>query len=234
MKAKKNTQNHSTEPATIAHLEMLFIEAKDPAIAQGQSAYMRDQFSFYGIKKPVRAQLEKEWFKKFSPTNEDELIALVTALWQKPQREFQYAALELAQKHHKLWSPAIFELFEQLIRTKSWWDSVDATASNLVGKLLLKYPHLQGSMDSWIKDDNFWIRRTALIHQLRYKSKTDHEKLFFYCTLTMHEQEFFIRKAIGWALREYSKTNPRDVQAFINAHKARLSPLSIKEASKYI
>ena len=218
----------------ISELEKLHLDIANKLIAQEQSAYMRNQFIYHGIKKPVLAQVQKEWRKSFALKHEHELITLTKALWLKPQREYQYVAIELAQKHHKLWSPEIFELFEHLIRTKSWWDSVDTIASNLVGKLLVKYPELQAHMDAWILDENVWIRRTALIYQLKYKAQTNHEKLFFYCSQTMHEKEFFIRKAIGWALREYSKTDPIRVKNYIESNKERISALSIKEGSKYI
>ena len=214
-------------------LEHIFTSAADSARAQAQAAYMKHKFQFFGISKPERAQLEKEFFKSCPITSHDELKQILTILWNKPQREFQYTACELAQKHHKLWTPDFFEVFESMIRTHSWWDSVDTIASNMVGKLLLKYPELQNSMDAWIDDDNFWIQRTALLFQLRYKEKTDEQKLFGYCKKRAHEKEFFIRKAIGWALREYSKTNPKSVKEFLVNHKDQLSPLSYKEANKY-
>lgn len=218
----------------IPHLEELFAQSADPLIAKDQAAYMKNQFIFHGIKKPVRAQLQKECFKKFPLSTQAELIAVIEQLWLKSEREYQYAALDLAQKYSKLWSPEIFPLFERLIRTKSWWDSVDSIASNLIGKLFLKHLNLHIHMDTWIKDDNFWIRRTALLYQLKHKKETNHVKLFFYCAQTMHEKEFFIRKAIGWALREYSKTAPDRVKNFIDEHKSRLSLLSLKEGSKYL
>jgi 3-methyladenine DNA glycosylase AlkD len=218
----------------IAHLEQLFMDCADPFVAQAQAAYMKDKFIFYGLKKPTRAKLQKESFKKFPVVTHEELVATIEGLWLKSEREFQYAALDLAQKNFRLWSPAIFLLFEQLVRAKSWWDTVDTIASSLIGKLVLQDPELRFHMDNWITDDNFWIRRSALIYQLKHKKQTNHEKLFFYCATTSHEKEFFIRKAIGWALREYSKTDPERVKDFIEQHKNRLSPLSIKEGGKYV
>ncbi len=98
----------------------------------------------------------------------------------------------------------------------------------------IQHPELQSNMDNWIEDDYIWIRRTALIYQLFYREATDKKRLFKYCTKTMHENEFFIRKAIGWCLRQYAKTNPQDVKAFITKQKQHLSGLSYREAAKYL
>lgn len=215
-------------------LEQLFAQHADSRIAFDQAAYMKNKFVYYGIPKPQRARLQKECFKSYPITSESELVSIIDYLWTLEQREFQYAAMDLSQKYHKLWTPDMFELFEKLIRTKSWWDTVDTIASNIIGKLLFNNPNLQSRMDAWIADPDFWVRRTALIYQLRYKSETNHEKLFLYCAKTMHEKEFFIRKAIGWALREYSKTSPGKAQEFIETNKSSLSGLSIKEGSKYL
>lgn len=226
-------KKNKTHPL-IVELEQLFRSASDESIAVDQAAYMKNHFPFYGIKKPNRAQLQKECFRKYKLRSEEELRNIIESLWDYEQREMQYAAMDLAIAHHKLWSPQALGFFEALIRKKSWWDSVDAIAANLVGKIILRHPALQSTMDSWIKSDNMWIRRSALIHQLRFKAKTDHERLFSYCTVTMHESDFFIRKAIGWALREHSKTEPELIKSFITRHASSLSALSKKEASKYL
>lgn len=126
----------------------------------------------------------------------------------------------------------MLSVFSELAQQRSWWDSVDPLAS-LVGKLLLQYPDLRAKMWDWAKDDCMWIRRVALIHQLTYKEKTDEKMLFELCKQLAHEEEFFIRKAIGWCLRQYSKTKPAVVRAFINENTAILSELSKKEAGKY-
>lgn len=202
--------------------------------AIAQAAYMKNKFSFLGIQKPGRARLEKEIFKQYPLTTEKELIEALQLLWQKDEREFHYSACELALYYKKLWTPHIFPLFESMIRTKSWWDTVDDIAANMVGMLIFKYPELTAHMDNWITDEHMWIRRSALLFQLRWKINTNTQRLFSYCTTTMHEKEFFIRKAIGWVLREYSKTNQTAVRDFITTHRITLSGLSIREGSKYL
>ncbi len=218
----------------VTHLENTFDVHKCVARAAKQSAYMRNQFVFLGISKPLRALIEKDAFKKYPIENESELISHLTDLWNKEHREFQYAAMQLAVKYRKLWSLEIFHTFEFMIRTKSWWDTVDTVASTLVGPLVLRYPELIPAVDHWIQDPYLWIRRSAIIFQLTWKHKTDQVRLFANCTQSMHECDFFMRKAIGWALRQYSKTNPEAVKEFLMKNRHELSALSIREARKYL
>lgn len=212
----------------------IFLSQIDPKKAIAQAAYMKNQFSFLGIAKPERASLEKTVFKQYPISTEKELIEALQLLWQKNEREFHYSACELAVRYKKLWTPQTLASFEYMIRTKSWWDTVDDIAANMVGMLIFQYPELIPHMNAWIVDEHMWIRRSALLFQLRWKLHTNKDQLFLYCTKTMHEKEFFIRKAVGWVLREYSKTNPDAVRDFITIHRANLSGLSIREGSKYI
>jgi 3-methyladenine DNA glycosylase AlkD len=218
----------------VHHLETSFKTASDASIAAKQSAYMRNLFPFLGVQKPLKDQLQRPIFKEHCPTHEKELINTLKILWDQEAREYQYSACDLAIYAKKLWTPAIFATFEKMIRQKSWWDTVDDIAANLIGKLLLKHPELVTTMDDWIQDECLWIRRTALIYQLTWKQETDAGRLLRYCETTMHEKDFFIRKAIGWALRQYSKTQPQVVKKFIQKNRSSLSPLSIREGSKYL
>lgn len=218
----------------INELERAFLRNADEEKAKKKSAYMRYLFPFFGLSTPLRRDLQKPFYKRYPLQNECELKQTLNNLWGKEQREFQYAALDLATRFHKLASSRILELYEVMIRTKSWWDTVDDIAANLVGPLVSDHPELIKVMDRWIQDENLWIRRTALIFQLKWKEETDTERLFNYCSQLMHERDFFIRKAIGWALRQYSKTDPHAVKQFIQSNHLKLSPLSIKEGSKYV
>jgi len=213
-------------------LEKIFLAAANPEIARKQSAYMRNLFPFLGLTKPQRELLEKQLIKK--ELDLSMLKSILARLWEKEEREFQYTALCLSLRHKKIWTPATLSTFESMIRNKSWWDTVDVLAANHVGLLVKTHLQLVKTMDKWIADPYLWIRRTALLFQLRWKKETDEERLFEYCKRTMHEKDFFIRKAIGWALREYSKTHPKAVEKFIDAHRAQLSNLSIREGSKYL
>ena len=218
----------------INKLEQVFLQGKDESRAKKQAAYMRDLFPFFGLPTQVRRAVQKPLFKTYPIQNEKQYKQVLTDLWSKEQREFQYAALDIASSFRKLASQEMLEIYEMMIRKKSWWDTVDDIAANLVGPLLSKHPKLVEVMDQWIRDENLWIRRSALIFQLKWKKKTDTNRLFTYCREVMHEPDFFIRKAIGWALRQYSKTDPIEVKQFIQNNQHKLSPLSIKEGSKYV
>ncbi len=218
----------------INDLETVFNSVANPKVALKQSAYLRNLFPFLGITNPQRQLLEKEVFKKTKLNNLDNLQKILLILWKQEQREYHYTALCLAQRHRKLFTPEILPTFEMMIRSQSWWDTVDTISPNLVGHLVKTHPHLISIMDRWIEDPYLWIRRAALLFQLRWKENTHEEILFSYCQKTFHEKDFFIRKAIGWSLREYSKTNPAAVKKFISLHRSSLSKLSIREASKYL
>lgn len=195
-------------------IHVMLCSARDNQRALAQSKYLKMKFSFFGIQKPNLVALQRDLFKKYPIATEAELIALIKVLWSKNEREYHYTACALAQKYHHLWTPAILELFDTMLRTNSWWDTVDTIAPHLVGSLAMKFPDLKATIQGWIKDENMWVRRAALLYQLRYKQNTDYAVLFSLCQKTMHEKEFFIRKAIGWSLREYSKIDPIKVRAF--------------------
>lgn len=205
----------------------------DDELAIGMKKYMKDHFDFLGIKKPVRATLMKELLKEFKTLPENEWRTVILQLWELPFREYQYAAMELCGKRVKELQPEDVGMLEQMLLKKSWWDTVDAVASNLVGELFRRFPEVaQSAISKWLSTDNFWLHRTCIIFQLKYNDKTDRELLFSLCKRFAGEKEFFIRKAIGWALRQYSKSNPEAVRKFIQQQP--LSGLSIREASKYI
>jgi 3-methyladenine DNA glycosylase AlkD len=131
-------------------------------------------------------------------------------------------------------SPALLPTVQELITTKSWWDTVDTLAAHTVGPLVAAYPGLVDTMDAWVTDANMWLVRTAILHQLRYKERTDAERLFRYCTVQASHRDFFVRKAIGWALRDYARTDPEAVRRYVEEHRSILAPLSVREASKHL
>ena len=218
----------------IIELVRLFEAKRNPEIAQAQEAYMRNQFAYFGIKSPDQKILIATALTMHPLSTEQEVIDVVTQLWNAKERELHYAAFRIAIKYKKLLTPLFIPVAQQILLTHSWWDTVDAISSNLVGNLVSRYPTLTTVMDQWIRHENLWLRRSALLHQLMYKDKTDEKRLFSHCKQLMHEKDFFIRKAVGWALRQYSKTHPTAVKSFIEENRSFLSPLSIKEGSKYL
>ena len=194
------------------------------------SRYMRDQFPFLGLKSPTRQALTRDWMVQFRKADEATISGVARRLWALPEREFQYTACGLLERSATKLSAAALGLCHDLLVAKPWWDTVDSLASHVVGTLVLRHPEQVQLMDEWLESENMWLRRTALLHQLKYKRRTDTERLFRYCLALADEEEFFIRKAIGWALRQHSWTDPEAIEAFVAAHEDVLSSLSKREA----
>lgn len=210
----------------------LYQEHRNEENAGPMKKYMKDHFLFLGIKSPLRKELEKQFFKETGILKEPFEKDFVTGLWEKEEREYHYTAITYIGKFIKKLPKELIPFLEKLITTKSWWDSVDSIAP-LVGELAKKYPEVIGeNIDDWAVDENSWLRRTAILFQLKYKQLTNEDLLYDYIVKNADSKEFFIQKAIGWALREYSKTNPSSVKAFIEGN--QLAPLSIREGSKYL
>ncbi len=199
------------------------------------AAYMKTTQPFFGVPTPMRAPIIKEMRTRFMPADRRSYERNVLALWTLPRREEQYIAIAYARQHRDFIAFESLAIYERMIREGAWWDFVDEIAAHLVGDVLLaSRAEMRPILEQWIDDDNMWIRRTALIAQLGHKRETDAAQLFDHCLRRAHEKEFFIRKAIGWALREYSKTDSRAVAAFIKRNEKHLSKLSIAEGSKHI
>jgi 3-methyladenine DNA glycosylase AlkD len=194
---------------------------------------MRGQYAFFGIASPERRILFAEHKKNYGLIPVYHLSEIVRSCWQAPEREYQYFAMEMLNKMSKKATPEIIELYEFMIIEKSWWDTIDYIAANLVGSYFIKFPEKITSITSkWMDSGNIWLQRTCLLFQLKYKDKIDTELLEGFILKLQDSQEFFIRKAIGWILREYSKTNPEYVKQFVQEHS--LSNLSHREALKSI
>jgi 3-methyladenine DNA glycosylase AlkD len=197
------------------------------------AAYMKDQFLFLGLKRPEWEPLIFPLFAD-APTGEAGLSESARLLWAQPEREFVYVAAALLKKKSKALTPTALDLLEDLIPQKAWWDSVDALTCHVLGPLVLKFPELKTEMDRWSECESLWLRRAAILHQLGHKKNTDTERLFGYCRNNSTHPDFFIRKAIGWALRTYACTNPSAVRTFVQSNQEILSPLSVREALKHL
>jgi 3-methyladenine DNA glycosylase AlkD len=221
-------------PATfVKRIRADFEAHRNPVDAGPMSKYMLFKFPFLGIRAPQCTALLKPLFAEAKPwVDERFLDAVSKALWKLPEREYHHAGAYLLHRFQPRLTPVSIALLRELIQKNSWWDTVDALASRCVGPLVLRYPRLRGEMDAWSMDEDFWIRRCAIIHQLGYKEKTDVERLFRYCVENAADKEFFIRKAIGWALRQYARTDAQAVVEFIGEH-PEFSNLSKREALKH-
>lgn len=208
--------------------------AADPERAVPAAAYMRGAFPFLGIAAPDRRKLSREVLAGTARPDEADCRAIALRCWALPEREYQYFAVDYLRRHvEKSCSSGFLPTARHLITTRSWWDTVDPLAAHVVGPLVAADPALPAVMDQWIEDGDLWIVRTALLHQLARKTSTDADRLFGYCLRQAAHQDFFVRKAIGWALRAYAYTDPEAVYAFVVPARDRLAPLSVREALKH-
>lgn len=220
-------------PYTIS-LKSLFEKNANPVNAVPMKKYMRDQFDYLGIKTPIRVALQNEFIKENGLPPLDELDSILRDLWSLPQREFQYTATSLIGRLENKLELEFITTIEYLLITKSWWDTVDSIAGGTVGTHFKRFPKVREKyLKKWRKSDNFWLRRTALLFQLGYKKDTDFDLLCEIIQENLGSDEFFINKAIGWAIRQYAWTDPAPVKKFVKATK-ELHPLSRREALKNI
>ena len=215
-------------------LTAVYGSAADPVRAASMRAYMKDVAPFLGIATPRRRALSRTVLRDTGRPGEQDCVALALRCWALPEREYHYFAVDYLRRHVQRLSSDFLPVARHLIATVSWWDTVDALAAHVVGGLVAADPGLRTAMDRWIEDGDLWIARTALLHQLRYGPDTDTDRLFAYCLRRSGDTGFFIRKAIGWCLREYAKTDPRAVREFVAARREDLAPLSAREALKNI
>ena len=217
----------------LKEIKKIYAANADATIAKGAKAYLLDQFEFYGIKTPLRRQICKAFYKAHPIKDHTELSSLIKACFSEPQRELHYFAIELLGHHHKIWSSKTIPLIEWMITHQSWWDSVDSTNSFVISKFFLKFPELTALTTlKWNQSSNKWLKRMSLLFQLTYKAKTNTSLLSQYIENCQLEEDFFIRKAIGWALRAYAYTDAKWVVKFVKAH-PQLSTLSKREALKH-
>ncbi|MFJ5265415.1 DNA alkylation repair protein [Streptomyces sp. NPDC088387] len=218
----------------LERLTVAYAGAADPGRATAMGAYMKDIAPFLGLPTPVRRALSRTVLASAPHPDETDCTTLALSCWRLPEREYHYFAVDYLRRHVDRCSSGFLPVARQLVTTVSWWDTVDLLAAHVVGALVAADPALKAAMDEWIADDDLWVARTALLHQLRHKEHTDTDRLFAYCLRQSGHPDFFVRKAIGWSLREYAKTDPDAVRAFLAREERRFAPLSVREALKNI
>lgn len=218
----------------ITTIKKAFEANEDVTYGQKQSDYLKNNFPFYGIQTQARREILKKFSTEYQEDIKDNFRTICWELYQFPHREMHHAAIDIFIKETK--KNYLIEdivLIEKLITTNSWWDSVDTLAKYAVGGYLETFPEKTLSIiEKFSNSNNMWLNRTAIIFQLGYKEKTDFDLLISECEKHKHSTEFFIQKAIGWALREYSSINPNAVLEYVNS--TNLKPLSKKEAIRKI
>ena len=208
----------------------------DASRAAQMKAYLLDQFEFLGLQAPVRRAAVKD-LGNVTWQSVDDLLVAVELLWQKPQREYRYTAVDLLRKHSAMLCVSDLPALQALLLRDPWWETVDglsAVIAEVMHAAVRQQPSAAQAMDAWLKHPSFWVRRSGMLHQLGWRLDTDTTRLFGYAQQLAHEKEFFIRKAIGWALRDYARWNPQAVTEFLVQHRARLSGLTVREAAKHL
>ena len=217
----------------ISHLK----NASNTSEAQVMKKYMKNNFEFYGVRAPQCKDFLKQHIENQGlPQDMSQLSHIVHYAWECPHRELQYIGMYIMDKCQNIWQSGdqLKSLFEFMIKHKSWWDTVDFISSSLVNYWWKMDPELldKSITPEWNKSDNFWLNRTSIIYQLRRKGLTNERILSQHIIPHSHSNEFFVQKAIGWALREYAKINSKWVLDFVATH--QLKPLSKREALKQI
>lgn len=224
--------NRIEEYSMYEKLEKQFELAANTKNAKHMAKYLRNQFDFYGIQSVLRKEIERSYLKQARKNKTIEWQEL-DKIWSDPHREMQYFVCDYLIRMQKFISFENLIKVEKYVRSKQWWDTIDSLIK-VYGQIGLRDSRVSQLMLTWSKDSDFWVRRLAIEHQLLRKEKTDQELLRNIIENNLNSKEFFINKAIGWALRDYSKTNPSWVSDFIDHHQEGLSNLSIKEGSKYL
>jgi len=209
-------------------------DKQDVEKAAYMQRYLKTDMPMYGLQKPARSQVERLMHNNVVVDSVEMYQACIESLWGLPHREEKYLAIDLALKHQRYIGIESVSLFESMIREEyMWWDFCDPISVNLIGRVALEH-NLEPKLHQWISDENMWIRRMAILTQLKHKSMINAELMFDFCRQRMHEKEFFVRKAIGWVLREHSKMDPDAVIEFLTREKSKLSGLSYHEGSKVL
>lgn len=210
-----------------------FEKHQNPTDAASMTKYMRNQFAHYGIKSPLRKEILKAFAAEYGLPSVEQVEPIVLDLWAQPQRECQHAAMWVLEKKRKQLPAETINLIETCIVTKSWWDTIDFLSSHDAAYFFKQYPETKSThLAKWRNSDNFWLRRASILFQLLYRQETDEELLFTIIQENSGSKEFFINKAIGWALRTYSRIDETAVVQFVQT--TDLHPLSEREALKWL
>lgn len=205
-----------------------------PDDAEPMAAYMKHRFVFLGVKTPARRAASRTTISSSRRADIDDVVEFAHRLRDQPEREFHYVASDVLRANETRLRADHLDDLRALVERDAWWDTVDALASPTIGTMVRRHPELGRTMDAWIEDPGIWLARVAILHQLRYGAATDADRLFGYARRRAADPEFFIRKAIGWALRQYARTEPDEVSRFVRDHSHELSSLTVREATRHL
>jgi 3-methyladenine DNA glycosylase AlkD len=198
------------------------------------AAYMKGIAAFLGVGTPARRQATRDWIRSFEPgPDATALLSAAGALVTEPEREFAYVAIDLVSHHERRLPATGLADVRGLALHRPWWDTVDAWAQ-IIGRAGLRHPGWDAEVASWAADEQLWARRIALVFQVGRRDAVDLDLLFAACTANLADRDFFMRKGIGWGLRDAARHHPDEVRAFVAAHRTQMSGLSIREATKHL
>jgi 3-methyladenine DNA glycosylase AlkD len=231
------SSDHKATAGLSSALRKALRNAADPVKAPTMQAYMKSEMPYLGVQSTPLRKAAKAVFAAYPLATFKAWRDAVLALWRGARyREERYAAIELVghPKYRKFRTLDALSVYEEIIATGAWWDFVDAIATRQLGELLREYPaEMAATMRGWAVSDNIWKRRSAILVQLHFKADTDLELLYDCIAPSMESKEFFLRKGIGWALRQYARTDAKEVIRYVCRHDSRLSPLTKREALKH-
>lgn len=220
----------------LAAIEQALRPLANAASAMKMRAYLLDQFAFLGLPAPVRRAAVKR-LGKLRWDCSAEVLAAAQLLWCQPEREYRYTAIDLLRQQRRFLRSADLPAIRQLLQRDAWWETVDGLSA-VIGAIVraerATTEVAQATMDRWITDADLWVRRAAMLHQLGWRLDTDAERLFTYAQQLAGEKNVFIRKAIGWALRDYARWNPQAVSRFLRHNAEQFSALTLREAQKHL
>jgi 3-methyladenine DNA glycosylase AlkD len=206
-----------------------------PERAEGEKRYLKSDLDFLGVSVWGIRKVMKAFAEQHRDLPRDDVAALIEALWAKPVFERRMMAAMLLEEYVAVLEPSDLELIERLIRESKTWALVDVLSGDVVGEIILRNPKVAARLDAWAKDDDFWVRRSALLAQLLpLKHGASFRRFASYADAMLDEKEFFIRKAIGWVLRETAKRRPDEVYEWLAPRAHRSSGVTIREAVKYL
>lgn len=221
-------------PALVAEIQTSLSSLKNETKAAQMEAYLRGQFKFLGIPTPLRRNSTR-YLKQIS-LSDGELLEFMKLLWMLPEREYKYVAIDALAYQFKQHDLSLLPALLEIAQIAPWWETVDGLCA-VIGDMLRHARNQENNaqllMDAALIHESLWIRRIAMTHQLGWRLETDTARLFRYAEYLAPEEDFFIRKAIGWALRDYARWNPEAVQKFLAETKQGFSSLSLREASKH-
>jgi 3-methyladenine DNA glycosylase AlkD len=221
-------------PTSAAEVRPLLEAVADPARAPQMVAYMKGIAPFLGVTTTARRAATKEWIRGFEPGPDAvALLAAADDLVHAPEREFAYVSIDLVRRHERTLPAGSLADLRALALVRPWWDTVDAWAT-VIGRAGLRHQRWDAEVLAWATDPQLWARRIALVFQVGRRDRVDLDLLFAACLATMDDRDFFMRKGIGWALRDAARTHPDQVRAFVGAHRDRMSGLSVREATKHL